>query len=98
MWYVPNTVKMYLYFVLAVPFLKIYPFGNNKQKKLLFQMKVFVLTYREIRSHRDSKNGKMIMIVAVYAKEDKRAAAIRTMGAKKMSCKWREQIVLDMQI
>ena len=42
--------------------------------------------------------GNMIMIVAVYSKEHKRAAAARTTDVKKISHKWREQIVLHMQI
>lgn len=46
---------MYLYFVLATPFLKIYPFGNNKQKTPLPE-ELFVFTYTEIRNHRDSEN------------------------------------------
>lgn len=40
----------------------------------------------------------MIMIVAVYSKQHKRAAAARTTDVKKMFHKRREQIVLHMQI
>lgn len=80
--------------LLAASFLKIHPFGNNKQQqqqqKILSQKILFVFTYTEIRSHKSSKNKENDYNCGSLLQGIQKGSCSENYGyGKKMSCKWK---------